>query len=111
MDSEKLGWNDEVREVLKHGTLSVGFIGLAETLAALYGKHHGESEEMQQKGLEIVGRMRKFLDERSAERGMNYTLLALLLLALHNFAKLVISSQFLKRQLSHYLHYSSLPVM
>jgi ribonucleoside-triphosphate reductase len=76
IDSEKLGWDDEVREVLKHGTLSLGFIGLAETLTALYGKHHGESEEMQQKGLEIIGRMRKFLDDRSVERGMNYTLLA-----------------------------------
>ena len=76
IDSEKLGWNDEVREVLKHGTLSLGFIGLAETLTALYGKHHGESEEVQQKGLEIIGRMRKFLDDRSAEKGMNYTLLA-----------------------------------
>ena len=41
MDSEKLGWDDEVREVLKHGTLSVGFIGLAETLVALIGEHHG----------------------------------------------------------------------
>ena len=40
LDSEKLGWNDEVREVLKHGTLSVGFIGLAETLTALIGEHH-----------------------------------------------------------------------
>lgn len=76
IDSEKLGWDDEVREVLKHGTLSIGFIGLAETLVALYGKHHGESEESQKKGLEIIGRMRKFLDDRSKEKGMNYTLLA-----------------------------------
>ena len=76
IDSKKLGWNDELREVLKHGTLSVGFIGLAETLTALYGKHHGESEEMQKKGLEIVGMMREFLDKRAAERHMNYTLLA-----------------------------------
>ena len=41
LDSDKLGPNDEVREVLKHGTLSIGFIGLAETLTALYGHHHG----------------------------------------------------------------------
>ena len=44
LDSENLGWNDAVREVLKHGTLSIGFIGLAETLKALVGAHHGESE-------------------------------------------------------------------
>ncbi len=76
MDSEKLSWDDEVREVLKHGTLSVGFIGLAETLVALIGEHHGQSERAQQLGLEIIGRMRKRLDDLSAERKMNYTLLA-----------------------------------
>ncbi len=76
IDSEKLDWNDEVREVLKHGTLSVGFIGLAEALKALRGKHHGESEESQNLGLEIVGFMRGFLDKLTAERHMNYTLLA-----------------------------------
>ncbi len=76
LDSDKLGPNDQLREVLKHGTLSIGFIGLAETLTALYGHHHGESEEMQQKGLAIVGHMREFCDNRSRETGMNYTLLA-----------------------------------
>ena len=76
LDSEKLGPNDEVREVLKHGTLSIGYIGLAETLTALYGKHHGESEEMQQKGLEIIGHMRAFTDAKAKETKMNYTLLA-----------------------------------
>ncbi len=76
IDSEKLDWTDEVREVLKHGTLSVGFIGLAEALKALRGKHHGESEESQNLGLEIVGFMRSFLDRLTAERHMNYTLLA-----------------------------------
>ncbi|MCL2080462.1 MAG: anaerobic ribonucleoside triphosphate reductase, partial [Oscillospiraceae bacterium] len=55
LDSEKLTWEDEVGEVLKHGTLSMGFIGLAETLTALIGKHHGESAEAQKLGLEIVG--------------------------------------------------------
>ncbi len=50
IDSEKLDRNDSVAEVLKHGTLSVGFIGLAETLVALTGKHHGESEESYQLG-------------------------------------------------------------
>lgn len=76
IDSEKLKPEDEQREVLKHGTLSVGFIGLAETLVALTGKHHGESAESQKLGLEIVGYMRRYLDRLSAERKMNYTLLA-----------------------------------
>ncbi|MBP3656590.1 MAG: anaerobic ribonucleoside triphosphate reductase [Clostridia bacterium] len=76
MDSEKLSWDDEVREVLRHGTLSVGFIGLAETLVALIGEHHGQSERAQKLGLEIIGRMRTKLDNLSAERKMNYTLLA-----------------------------------
>ena len=76
IDSEKLDMDDEVREVLKHGTLSIGFIGLAETLTALYGHHHGENDEMQARGLEIIGRMRKFVDDLSAQTGMNYTLLA-----------------------------------
>lgn len=76
LDSEKLGPNDEVREVLKHGTLSIGFIGLAETLTALYGHHHGESEEMQKKGLEIISHMREFTDKESERRNLNYTLLA-----------------------------------
>ncbi len=76
LDSEKLAWDDEVREVLKHGTLSVGFIGLAETLVALIGKHHGESEDAQALGLEIIRHMRKKLDDESAKRGLNLTLLA-----------------------------------
>ncbi len=76
IDSEKLGWHDEVREVLKHGTLSVGFIGLAECLKALRGAHHGESEESQNLGLEIVGFMRRYLDKLTQERHLNYTLLA-----------------------------------
>ena len=76
MDSEKLGWDDEVREVLKHGTLSVGFIGLAETLVALIGEHHGQSERAQKLGLKIIGHMRERCDARSTERKLNYTLLA-----------------------------------
>ena len=76
IDSEKLKPEEDLREVLKHGTLSIGFIGLAETLVALYGKHHGECEDMQKKGLEIVGAMRKFVDDLSLKTGMNYTLLA-----------------------------------
>ena len=76
IDSEKLKNTDEQREVLKHGTLSCGFIGLAETLVALTGHHHGESEAAQKLGLEIVGHMRAYLDKRSQEKKMNYTLLA-----------------------------------
>ena len=62
LGSDKLSYDDEVREVIKHGTLSIGFIGLAETLVALIGKHHGESSEAQQLGLEIVNHMRKRID-------------------------------------------------
>ncbi|MBE6887167.1 MAG: anaerobic ribonucleoside triphosphate reductase [Ruminococcaceae bacterium] len=76
IDSDKLGIDDEVGEVIKHGTLSVGFIGLAETLTALYGKHHGESEEAQKKGLEIIGFMRRILDEYSERYKLNFSLLA-----------------------------------
>ena len=76
IDSDKLSINDEVGEVLKHGTLSVGFIGLAETLVALTGKHHGESEESRKLGLEIIGHMRKYMDDESEKTGLNFTLLA-----------------------------------
>jgi len=76
LDSEKLGPFDEIRDVLKHGTLSLGFIGLAETLTALYGHHHGESQEMQDKGLAIMNHMREFCDNKSQQHKMNFTLLA-----------------------------------
>ncbi len=74
--SDKLGYNDSVCEVLKHGTLSVGFIGLAECLKALIGEHHGESETAQKLGLKIIGHMRKRMDEESNKRKLNFTLLA-----------------------------------
>jgi len=76
IDSEKLGPDDEVGEVLKHGTLTVGFIGLAETLKALTGKHHGESEDSQNLGLEIIGHMRRRTDEASKKYGLNFSLIA-----------------------------------
>ena len=76
IDSEKLGPEDSVAEVLKHGTLSVGFIGLAECLTALTGRHHGESDESQKLGLEIISYMRRRLDEESQRTGLNFTLLA-----------------------------------
>ena len=76
LDSDQLTLQDDLREVLKHGTLSIGFIGLAETLTSLYGQHHGQNEEIQKKGLEIIGFMRKFCDEKSQELKMNFSLLA-----------------------------------
>lgn len=76
IDSEKLSPEDEIREVLKHGTLSIGFIGLAECLKALIGKHHGESQEAQALGLEIVRYMRNKVDDVSRQYKMNFTLLA-----------------------------------
>ena len=76
LDSDKLNLKDDLREVLKHGTLSIGFIGLAETLTSLYGGHHGTAEEIQKKGLEIIGFMRDFCDRKSQELVMNISLLA-----------------------------------
>ena len=76
MDSEKLKPNDKLRKVLKHGTLSIGFIGLAETLVALIGEHHGESAKAQKLGLEIIGHMRQKTDEFAQENKLNFSLLA-----------------------------------
>ena len=76
IDSEKLNPNDTIGEVLKHGTLSVGFIGLAECLKALIGVHHGESKEAQELGLRIIGRMKARMDEESKKTGLNFSVLA-----------------------------------
>ena len=76
LDSDKLGPDDTVGEVLKHGTLTVGFIGLAEALKALIGAHHGESEEARELGLEIVKHMRERTDLESQKTGLNYSLIA-----------------------------------
>ncbi len=76
MDSEGLSADEDLSEVLKHGTLSVGFIGLAETLKALIGAHHGESEEARALGQEIISRMRKRLDNEAQKTGLNFSLLA-----------------------------------
>ncbi len=73
--SEKLGLNDKLREVIKHGTLSIGFIGLAETLVAMTGKHHGESEESQELGLDIITHMRERCEEYSKKYHLNFSLL------------------------------------
>ena len=76
IDSENLGPDDTVEEVIKHGTLTVGFIGLAECLKALIGKHHGESEEAQKLGLEIISFMRSKTDERARQTKLNWSLIA-----------------------------------
>lgn len=76
IDSEKLCADDELGDVLNHGTLSIGFVGLAEALKCLTGKHHGESEESQQLGLAIVKHIREFCDAKSVEHGLNFTCLA-----------------------------------
>lgn len=74
--SEKLGPNDKLREVIKHGTLSIGFIGLAETLVAMVGKHHGEDEEARELGLDIISHMRERCDFYSKKHRLNFSLLA-----------------------------------
>lgn len=76
LDSDKLKPTDKVAPVLKHGTLGVGFIGLAECLIALIGKHHGESDEAQQLGLEIVRFIKKNVDELSDKYDLNFSVLA-----------------------------------
>ncbi|MGL5642110.1 MAG: anaerobic ribonucleoside triphosphate reductase [Paraclostridium sp.] len=74
--SENLGPNDKLREVIKQGTLTVGFIGLAECLTALIGKHHGESESAQELGLKIIAHMRNRMEEASEKYGLNFSLIA-----------------------------------
>ena len=76
LNSEKLDNNSKIRTVLKHGTLSIGFIGLAETLKALIGEHHGESDKAQKLGLEIIKHMREKCDEYTKEYNLNFTCLA-----------------------------------
>lgn len=76
LDSDNLKPDDEVREVLKHGTLTVGFIGLAETLKALIGVHHGESEKAQVLGLQIVEHMSKAMETASEKYQLNFSLIA-----------------------------------
>ena len=75
LDSDKLGIDDKVGEVLKHGTLTIGFIGLAECLKALIGKHHGESADAQNLGLEIIGHIRRRADEACRKYGLNFSVI------------------------------------
>ena len=76
LGSEKLGPNDTIESVINQGTLAIGFIGLAETLIALIGKHHGESEEAQELGLRIVKHMRERINGYSESYQHNYSLFA-----------------------------------
>ena len=74
--ADKLQPNDTIESVINQGTLGIGFIGLAECLIALTGKHHGESEEAQQLGLRIIGHMRSKANEYSELFNHNYSILA-----------------------------------
>ncbi|MDE5840747.1 MAG: zinc-ribbon domain-containing protein, partial [Muribaculaceae bacterium] len=74
--AEGLGPNDTIESVINQGTLGIGFIGLAECLIALTGKHHGESEDSQKLGLRIVGHMRSKVNEFCERYGHNYSVLA-----------------------------------
>lgn len=74
--SENLSWEDTLEEIIKQGTLTIGFIGLAECLKALIGEHHGESEEAQKLGLKIVGHMSEMCDEATEKYGLNFSLIA-----------------------------------
>lgn len=76
LDSEKLDPDDTIGEVIKHGSLSVGFVGLAEALVALIGEHHGQSQEAQTFGLEVVSFMRDLLDYKAEKTKLNWTLFA-----------------------------------
>ena len=76
INSEKMDNTTKLRTVLKHGTLSIGFIGLAETLKSLIGEHHGESEKAQKLGIEIIKHMREKCDEYTKEYNLNFTCLA-----------------------------------
>lgn len=74
LDSEKLDPDDTIENIIKHGSLSVGFIGLAECLVALIGKHHGESEEARKLGYEILKHMRDITDAHTVKTGLNFSL-------------------------------------
>jgi ribonucleoside-triphosphate reductase len=76
LDSEGLSANDTIEKAIRHGSLSVGFIGLAECLTALMGKHHGESAEAQALGIAIVSHMKRRCDEATKKHKLNFTLLA-----------------------------------
>lgn len=74
--SEKLNPNDTIEEILKQGSLSIGFVGLAEALVSLVGKHHGESDEAQELGLKIIGHLRDMTDKFTQQTGLNFSTFA-----------------------------------
>ncbi len=76
LGSENMENDDKIEDAIKHGTLSIGFIGLAETLIALTGKHYGESSESQALGLSIISHLRRKCDEASDKYSLNFSLLA-----------------------------------
>ncbi|CAM4305144.1 anaerobic ribonucleoside triphosphate reductase [Paenibacillus phoenicis] len=73
---EQLAPDDQVGELLKHGSLSIGFIGLAECMKAMYGKHHGEDEAVYQKAYDLIAYMRDYCDGQSEIHNLNITLFA-----------------------------------
>ncbi|MGE5571952.1 MAG: anaerobic ribonucleoside-triphosphate reductase [Bacillota bacterium] len=76
LDSQGLGPCDSIEPAIRHGTLSIGFIGLAETLRILVGAHHGENDDARKLGHEIVAFMKERVDEAAEIHDLNYTLLA-----------------------------------
>lgn len=75
-DSDKLEWDDTLEDVLKHGTLSIGFIGLAEAMTAIFGRHHGVDVHVRQRAYETIASMRRECDNMTDETGLNFSLLA-----------------------------------
>ncbi|WP_257904437.1 anaerobic ribonucleoside triphosphate reductase [Campylobacter lari] len=76
IDSDTLKENDSVEKVIAHGTLAIGYIGLCESLIALIGSHHGQSQEARDLGLQIVRFMRDFVDEKALKDKLNFSLIA-----------------------------------
>ena len=76
LDSDKLKYNDKIEPVLIHGTLTIGFIGLAECLKSLTGYHHGENEDSYKLGYEIIKHMREKCDEYTQKYNLNFSLIA-----------------------------------
>ncbi|HEC1764152.1 TPA: anaerobic ribonucleoside triphosphate reductase [Campylobacter lari] len=76
IDSDSLKENDSVEKIIAHGTLAIGYIGLCESLIALIGSHHGQSQEARELGLQIVRFMREFVDEKALKDKLNFSLIA-----------------------------------
>lgn len=76
MGSDNLLPNDTVQEAIKHGTLTIGFIGLAEAMVAVFGKHHGEDKDVWEKAYETIATIRKIADKATAEHHLNFSVIA-----------------------------------